>query len=165
MQKCQFCRGTGGVKTPDGSLYQCCPLCGGTGVQQNTGIPFWLNIEFSAALGNVVGANAQATQTVRVNNHSFLVRFLVAVSTGAFTAQLYSGDTQQALSTGSTVGGAIASQVHSANMFGTAQNPMVLPPGAELIFPKGTGVRLDVTDLTGANNTIRVSLIGVQLND
>lgn len=145
---CQFCGGKKVVAAPNGSAYQACPLCNGTGKDQSGAIPFAYNFE-SPVIGALGVLNGQ---TIIINNGDFTVLFLMAQSTGAFKVQWSDKGKNRPFS---------EVQIDSRNMFGTAQNPF--PLLTPYTFSKGGIMGLDFTDLSNANNTIRVTFFGVTI--
>lgn len=98
-----------------------------------------------------LNANAQAQAQVQVLNHDFEADFLVVNSTGVFSCRIRIGDRYL-----SNI------PIHSANLFGTAQNPM--PLLSPLKIRKNDIVIFELTELSGANNNIRIGLIGRELS-
>lgn len=98
-----------------------------------------------------LAAGAAAAPQFQVLNHDFEADFMVVISTGAFSAQIRIGDRYL-----SNI------PIHSANQFGTAQNPM--PLLAPLTIRKNDIVIIQLLDLSGALNDIRIGFIGRELN-
>ncbi|PSH05139.1 MAG: hypothetical protein CXZ00_03000 [Acidobacteria bacterium] len=97
------------------------------------------------------GANATVTQQFQILNNNFEADFLVSQSTGKFKAQIKIGDRYL-----SNI------PIHSDNHFGTAQAP--LPLLAPLKLVKNAVVQVSITDLSGAQNDIRLGFIGRELS-
>lgn len=53
------------------------------------------------------------------------------------------------------------SQARNSNLVGTAAFPFPLP--GPMVYPAGAQIRFDLTDLSGASNTIQIVLIGYKL--
>lgn len=125
-------------------------MCGGSGEEFDPGL------EFMYELGpTVLGALGVANSlSVQILDHSFKWQFAVANSTGAFTVLIRDALNKRPF---------MNQQVHNANWFGTAQNPM--PLLTPFIFRKRGSILVDLTDLSGAGNTVRIGFIGVELND
>ncbi len=113
---------------------------------QDPGMHFTYGVD-QIALGAGLGAAPQ----FQVLNHDFEADFLVVFSAGPFTCQIQIGDRYL-----SNI------PIHSANQFGTAQNPM--PLLAPLRIRKNDIVILNLLDLSGAPNTIRIGFIGRELS-
>lgn len=145
MDVCKFCHGEKIIKGPNSNLYQRCPACNGTGKDDTGGIPFTFVYEKLP-----LGANVKSFQdTVQIQNGDFKLLFLVGLSDGIFTCQLTAGK-NQAFSD---------KEVHRDNLFGTAQNPM--PVLAPYTFKKGSLLGVQISDLSAANNNIRLGFTGV----
>lgn len=110
-------------------------------------------LAFTYELGPVaVGANAVVTQQVQIQDSAFAWIFAVAVSTGIFSVLISDLSTKRPFSN---------QAVHRDNLFGTAQNPMpLLQP---FIFSQKGGILVQITDLSGALNSVRLGFIGVEL--
>jgi hypothetical protein len=93
-------------------------------------------------------------QSVQILDRSFRWMLATYVSTGAFTVQILDSRNKRPFS---------QQQVHVNNFFGTAQNPM--PLLTPFTFEKRGSILANITDLSNANNTIRLSFIGVELDD
>ncbi|HEX3584399.1 MAG TPA: hypothetical protein VH024_00275 [Candidatus Angelobacter sp.] len=145
MDVCQFCKGQKIIKGPNSNLYQRCPACNGTGKDESGGIPFTFVYEKLP-----LGANVKSFQdVVNIQNGDFKLLFLVGLGDGIFTCQLSAGKNQTFSD----------KEVHRDNLFGTAQNPM--PVLAPYTFKKGTLLGVQLSDLSGANNNIRLGFTGV----
>jgi len=86
---------------------------------------------------------------VNINDANFNGLLLMANSTGPFSTMMIVGG--RAFSSG---------PVHSANMWGTAQQPMKL--SLPMTFPVGTVIQVTMTDLSGAANNIDWAIHGYQ---
>ena len=101
----------------------------------------------------VLTANQQQQQTINILNAPFKWIFATAVSTGAFTVQLADAKNLR--------GSSLTPQLHNALVFGTAQNPFpVLNPWT---FDQNGAIQINITDLSGAGNTVWLGFIGVQI--
>lgn len=144
---CKACGSRGLVGLGNGQTVAC-PVCAGTG--QDPGLFFVYAVETAGALAG----NGAVTLAIQVLDHSFRVWYLVATSTGAFTALISDLGGKRPFSN-------IA--VHSANLFGTAQNPF--PLVVPYVFQKRGQIAVALTDLSGAGNTIRLAFVGAEVND
>jgi hypothetical protein len=121
-------------------------------VQQPEGKP-GLFFEYADTL--VLGANAQGKSTIAINaGADFRVRYLLAFSTGPFTAQIFNGSSRRPFS---------SVPVHRDLLFGTAQNPFYLL--VPYTFPQGVQIETTLQDLSGAQNTIWIAFGGEELVD
>ncbi len=138
------------IQTPDGRQFQRCPQCEGTGVEFDPGL------FFAYEMGPfVIAANAVfPIQSVQILDRSFRWMFAAATSTGAFSALIADSRNKRPF---------MNQAIHSANFFGTAQNPLPLLTPFE--FEKRGSILATLQDLSGAQNTVRLSFIGVELND
>lgn len=145
---CPTCGGHGVVNGPTGT--QRCPMCEGSGEKFDPGL------FFTYEMGPVViPLNGQInTFSVQILDRSFRWMLLAGVSTGAFTVQIKDSRNKRPFSN---------QQVHSANIMGSAQNP--LPLLTPFTFEKRGSIMADFTDLSGAQNTVRLNFIGVELSD
>jgi hypothetical protein len=145
---CPICQGQGKIPTPDGKQWQACPLCEGTGTWTGPGREFHYTATFVLTANQHLGAQAIA----QVNDYDFKWMFAMATSTGNFTAKVYSASDKRGFSN---------VEVHSSLLWGTAQNPF--PMLAPYIFPRAGQILVDLTDISGAGNTIFLDLNGVEL--
>ena len=148
-QTCPICQGQGKIPTPSGQQWQVCPLCDGTGVFNGPGRFFEYTQTF--VLTSLQALNQQ--QIAQVLDSDFKAMFAMATSTGNFTSKIYSSSDKRGYSN---------QQTHSALFWGTAQNPF--PLLSPIYFKSQSAILLDLTDLSGAGNTIYVSLAGVELS-
>lgn len=101
----------------------------------------------------VLAANAiNNNLNVQIQDYDFEARFLVANSTGQFSAQIIDAGQKRPLTN---------IQVLNTLLFGTAQNPM--PLVEPYVFKKKTLIQVQVTDLSGAPNTLDIAIMGVEL--
>jgi hypothetical protein len=81
---------------------------------------------------------------------AFAMRALVvSVNTGTFSVRFYDGQGYYLSS----------NQIHSANLIAAPSDPWVFFP--EVLYPASGRIQLDITDLSGASNTIQICLQGV----
>ena len=146
MDVCQFCHGQKIIKGPNSNLYQRCPACNGSGKDDSGGIPFTFVYEKLPLAAN----KASFQDTTQVQNGDFKLLFLVGLSDGIFTCQLSDAGRKQPFSD---------KEVHRDNLFGTAQNPM--PVLAPYTFKKGGLIGVQISDLSGVANNIRLGFTGV----
>lgn len=111
------------------------------------GLVFAYDLGLVALAGNGVG-NAQ----VQVLDWDFMALFLVANSTGRFTAQVIDSGTKFQWSN---------QQIIDTNLFGTAQNPF--PLLVPYTFKKRGQIQVALTDLSGAPNNVRITIHGINL--
>ena len=139
-QTCSVCQGQKLVSGPNWT--QVCPTCEGTGQEYDPGR------EFTYELGPIVllGGQTLQSQSVQVLTHSFRWMMALATSTFPFTCQIADSRDLRPFSN---------QPVHSANLFGTAQNPM--PLLTPFIFPKQSNILTTVTDLGGAQMQVSVT--------
>lgn len=96
-----------------------------------------------------LAANASQEISYQVTNHDHHAYYLTAYSTGNFTCLIKVGDRLM-----SNV------PVHSGLMFGQGGSPM--PLLAPLRMRKNDIIYFNLTDISNAQNTIYISLIGVE---
>lgn len=145
---CPTCGGHGVVNGPAGA--QRCPMCEGSGEKFDPGL------FFTYEMGPVVvPGNGQINSfSVQILDRSFRWMLLAGVSTGVYTVQIKDSRNKRPFS---------QQQVHNQNIVGTAQNP--LPLLTPFVFEKRGSILADFTDLSGAQNTVRLNFIGVELSD
>jgi hypothetical protein len=109
---------------------------------------------FQLVTDKVLTASEGPTQVlVKVDaDADFLVRKLVATSTGAFTAKLADAGTNDYWSDQAQ---------DNANLFGTAQYPLILPK-PKLVKAMGS-LLVEMTDLSVASNTIQIVAEGIKV--
>jgi hypothetical protein len=119
-------------------------------------LPFWylINVTLTANQSGIAG------NVTMDNDADFELRELIATSTGPFQIQLTDRYTSRPLLPTNLVDntGAIIFGVNSANIFGTAQLPFILPI-PYIILRQATIAGL-FKDLSGAGNTIQLALWG-----
>lgn len=121
---------------------QLCPMCEGTGSEYDPGR------EFTYELAPLVlnGGATLTAQSVQVLSRSFRWMMALATSTFPFLTQVSDSRDQRPFSN---------QPVHSANLWGTAINPMpVLTP---FVFAKQSNILATVTDLGGGSGTAGVT--------
>lgn len=152
--KCTTCRGDGlNPYTQKSSL---CPACEGTGEQYDPGRiftyevgPFTLNAAAAASptfpqyfVGAASAGPTLTGVTCQITSNRFRWMFAMAKSTFPFTIQPKDA--------GSGTGRSFCPQqlqIHSQNLFGTAEHPMPLP--TPYVFDKNVQFTADFTDLAG----------------
>ena len=107
-------------------------------------VPFNYTYDNSLTAGQVLN-----NEIVSIFNADFIWRGLVFTSDGLFSVQFQDGYGYY-LSTG---------QIFSSNMSNTPGDPWPVFP--EVFYPAGGRVYLNITDLSGAPNTIQLLFIGV----
>lgn len=145
---CPMCKGAKGITNATGQA-QVCPLCSGSGKLKTPGLKYQYSTMFTLL------ANAAAANQITITDADFRWMFALAVSTGAFTVQILDAKTnRQFINPGPQ---------HSALVFGTAQLPFpVTPP---YTFNKLGTITVQVTDISGAPNTIWIGFDGQELVD
>lgn len=110
-------------------------------------------LQFTYALDPVVlGAGGVGVAQVQILDNDFKALFLVATSTGRFLSQIVDGASKRQWSN---------AQVIDTLMWGTAQNPMpLLQP---YVFGRRGQIQVNLTDISGAGNTVRLAFIGVEI--
>ena len=157
MDQCPACGGAGIIKVPDGTLFQMCPLCGGTGIFLGVGSFYTYGLDFNLL------ANATQLGSILVQqNKDFRWLFAVAQRTGAFTFLLdINGNQYQTLF--NSQGVQSGAGLHDQNFWGTsANNPLPLP--IPILIPAYNRLNVNVTDVSGAPNTINMSFIGAHFD-
>lgn len=145
---CSTCQGKGMIVSPSG-IFQRCPMCDGSGQQYDPGLFFTYELGPFILAGNA----ALNGQSVQILDRAFKWIMAAAVSTGAFTAFIRDGINKRQFTN---------QPIHSSNIFGTAQNPF--PLLTPFTFQKRGSILVDLVDLSGAGNTIRMAFIGVELS-
>lgn len=143
---CPTCQG-GGLINAGGTVQQC-PMCDGSGKAYIPGLYYAYGITTNPALG----ANASVQLTISILNAPFKWIFATSTQTGPFTVQIADAKNQRQF---------FNDPLHYSLVFGTAQNPFpVLNPWT---FDQNGAIQINLTDLSGAANTIWLGFIGVQL--
>lgn len=147
-QPCKFCQGKGAVQFNPSLPPVPCPVCGGTGFQEDPGLFFVYEFTF-ALLANAVSVQ----NSLNILNNDFKWMFAMVVSTGFFTVKLSDGSSQRPFSN---------QEVHVNNLFGTSQNPF--PLLTPYTFRKKGQILAVASDLSGVGNNIRMAFAGVEVN-
>lgn len=145
MRPCEFCHGQRVVQSPAGVL-QRCPICDGSGKQP----PVEQFFEYEI-LVNLTALQANVPGVITIQDSDFKWSELIATSTGTFTLTITDGGSKQAFAN---------EAVHSSNLCGTAQLPFRLEQPH--VFKKNSTIQLSLTDLSNANNAVRIAFKGVQ---
>ena len=135
------------VVRPDGTQYQMCPICGGSGEATDPGL------YFAYAVDVALLANAAQQAKISVTDKSFRAMFLTAKSTGTFTSRLLDGKNKRPFAN---------QELQNVNVWGTAQNLFPLPIPYE--FAVRDQILIDVTDTSGAGNTINFTIHGTEID-
>ncbi|MCU1284479.1 MAG: hypothetical protein JWO13_829 [Acidobacteriales bacterium] len=146
QQSCSMCGGNKAVQV--GSSLQKCPVCEGTGKEIQPGLYYCYGIDIV-----LTALQALSNQSVQILDKPFKWMWAVAQSTGTFTSQVVDGNAKRPFSN---------QQIHSANAWGTAQNPF--PLVQPYVFGVRGQIQVNITDLSNANNTVRLTFIGVELD-
>ena len=161
-QPCSICKGS--KTNPYTSGTTLCPACEGTGKLWDPGReftyemgPFTLNAPaaVSPTLPQYFVGAASAGPTLngvtcQITGSPFRWEFALAKSTFPFACQIKDA--------GSGTGRSFVPQqlqVHSQNLFGTAEHPMPLP--SPYVFDRNVQITADFTDLAGAVGTVSVT--------
>jgi hypothetical protein len=108
--------------------------------------PYWVTTETPITLG----ANANTTVTIRPGESSQFEAFTIAaVSTGNFGLEIRDARTGNSIING---------QITQTNAIGTALLPTILP--CKYLIPGGNYFSVRVEDLSGAPNTIYLTIAG-----
>ncbi|HKW76189.1 MAG TPA: hypothetical protein VJN64_11745 [Terriglobales bacterium] len=134
------------VVRPDGTQYQMCPICGGTGEATDPGL------YFAYAVDITLNANQVSQAIISVTDYAFRALFLTAKSTGTFTSQLMDGKNKRPFSN---------ENIQNVNAWGTAQNPFPLPIPYE--FSVRDQILINVTDTSGVQNVINFTIHGTEV--
>jgi len=146
---CPTCGGQGVVHGSTG--LQKCPMCEGSGEKFSPGIFF----EYEA--GPIVlatGGAAVSNYSVQILDRPFRWMMLTGVSTGFFTILIKDSRNKRPFSN---------QKIHSANIVGTSTNPF--PLLTPFTFERKGSILMDIDDISGGANTIRLGFIGVELDD
>lgn len=150
-QQCPTCKGKGAVANQKTGSAEVCPTCSGSG-NISIGLddlPFWYPINPVQLTANQQGVQA----SVQVDNDSdFELRWLVASSTGLFSAVLLDRFTSRPL---------MPSAINGENIFGTAQLPFRLPK--PYLIRRTSSILGTFNDRSAAANTIQIGLVGYKL--
>jgi hypothetical protein len=146
---CKGCSGKGSVRTPDNRMWQQCPLCSGSGANQQVfRVPFdyvWPSI--------VLTALGKLQPTLQIDQDSdFEWIWVVSDQTGAWNVILKDASTGRTLSN---------SPVNNDNFSGTAQLPF--PLVEPYLIARSAVVSATVTDLSNAGNTVQLVFRGYKL--
>lgn len=139
-QACSTCNGRGAVN--GGAGVQKCPMCEGSGKAFDPGR------QYGYELGPIVLAGAQSLQyqSLQVLNYRFRWGMAMAKFDFPFTSQVLDSRDQRPFSN---------QQVHSSNLWGTAQRP--LPLLSPFTFEKNSQIQVNLTDLGGGSGTAGVT--------
>jgi hypothetical protein len=146
-QPCKFCQGKGVVQFNPSLPPVTCPVCGGTGVEEDPGQFFVYEFTFALAANDV-----SKPFSLNILNYDFKWMFAMVVSTGFFTVQLSDASSNRPFSN---------QEVHVNNLFGTSQNPF--PLLTPFTFRKKGQILAKASDLSGAPNNVRMAFAGVEL--
>ena len=116
--------------------------------------PYDAGLEFAYGIDITLLANQGLNnQSTQILDRPFRWRWAIAASTGDFTIQIFDGKSKRPFSN---------QQILGRNLFGTAQNPFpILTPW---IFTQGGTILVNVTDISGAGNTIHLTFRGEELS-
>lgn len=135
---------------------QKCPMCEGSGEKFQPGLMFVYEMgPVTSGANPYLPANAAVSNfSVQILDRSFKWMFLTCVSTGPFTILIKDSRNKRPFSN---------QQIHSNNIMGTSTNPF--PLLTPFVFERRGSILADITDISGANNTIRIGFHGVELDD
>lgn len=98
-------------------------------------------------------ANGTATATITVTREAdFYLTKVVRVQTGSFTFMIRDSSNDRQWS---------STQLHSDIGAGTAQLPLLLPKPR--FVARASTITIDLTDISGSSNTVRIGLIGYKV--
>ena len=147
---CSTCGGQGTIQPGPGAPVQKCPMCEGSGEDFQPGLFFVYEMGPVVLAGNAAVSN----YSVQILDRPFKLMMLTCVSTGYFTILLKDSRNKRPFSN---------QPIHSANLMGTSTNPF--PLLTPYLFDQKGSMLADITDISGNANTIRIALIGVELDD
>jgi hypothetical protein len=153
--QCPNCGGRGQTPTPSGQLYQICPRCGGSGRIEPPYKPMpYSYIINPATTGQVyVAASTKVSGQLQIDAKAdFLVRKILSTQTGAFSVTFKDGSSGRNWQN---------LPINNLNFSGTAQLPFWMT--AKIVIKARATLDWEVTDLSGQNNTIQISLSGEDL--
>jgi hypothetical protein len=153
---CPTCNGGGQIKTPDGSLWQPCWKCDGSG--DDPGIEVFTTLTFK---GTIPASQTLLQQRI-VNGSGTLIRIkmLTRFKTGDFRIRLFDSDGNYYSSSG-IAGASTNDRVRDACIFGDGQLPFLVVPF--LMIPNGGFIGFDLEDVSGANNPIELNFHGAKV--
>lgn len=152
---CPTCNGQRLIANPDGSQWQLCPMCGGSGQWTLPGLPIFYGVDFTLTALQAQSAN------ILIQDYTFRWMWATAKSTGTFTFTIKDQRTGRLFQYVTNPAGTPSSGVQGANFWGTGQNIGVLPIPYE--FPARDVINVVVTDTSNANNTVNLTFIGAEL--
>jgi hypothetical protein len=147
-QPCKFCQGKGAVQFNPSLPPVPCPICGGSGFEEDPGLFFVYELTFALAANDV-----SKPFSLNLQNYNFKWMFATAVSTGFFTVKLSDSSSNRPFSN---------QEVHVNNLFGTSQNPF--PLLTPFTFKRKGQIQAVASDLSAAPNNIRLAFAGVELS-
>jgi hypothetical protein len=147
-QPCKFCQGRGVVQFNPSLPPVACPVCGGTGFEEDPGLFYVYEFTFALAANDV-----SKQFSLNIQNYDFKWMFAMVVSTGFFTVKLSDASSNRPFSN---------QEVHVNNLFGTSQNPF--PLLTPFTFRKKGQILAVASDLSAAPNNIRMAFAGVELS-
>lgn len=152
---CPNCNGQRIVESPSG-LLQACPLCDGTGADPGleTFRVYVFDIELAA------DERRDNESVVIDGGAAFRLKALTGTQTGAYRVRFRHASGEY-MSRGRGGGFASNDLVNNANMIGTAQFPFPIVPTS--LFGANGNVLIDIEDLSSAENTIQIALIGANV--
>lgn len=116
-------------------------------------LPYCYSIERSVAQGNPIPANQTVQDAIKVSaDSSFIACQITGASTGDYLLMLRIDNSDRIL---------MNRPVHSSAFVGTAERPHRLPK--PLFIAANATISLDLTDLSGAQNEVYLSLIGYKV--
>lgn len=147
-QPCPTCSGHGAIQSAAG--VQKCPMCEGSGEKFQPGLFF----EYEMGPTVLTPNQAVTNVSVQILDRSFKWMLLTGIFTGPFTILIKDSRNKRPFSN---------QQIHCNNLVGTATNPF--PLLTPFTFERRGSILADITDISGAGNTIRLGFIGVELDD
>jgi hypothetical protein len=117
-------------------------------------MPYAYSFQLSAAVpAGAVPASGTSQASIKITADSaFIARYITGASSGAYllTPRIDASDRL-----------IVNTPIHSAAFVGTAERPMILPKS--LLLPANSTISFDVSDLSGAENSVYFSLVGFKV--
>src|SRR5258707_15093578 len=145
---CPICNGQRGIPNADGSQWQLCFMCNGTGKWNLPGLPIFYGVDFTLTALQAQSAN------MLIQDYTFRWIWATAKQTGGFTFTIKDQRTGRLFQSVINPAGTPSSGVQGANFWGTGQNIGILPIPYD--FPARDVIIVGVTDTSNAGNTVNL---------